>query len=381
MKKIILILFAAYMFLPSLTHAATFQSGDKMYLDTVVSDDLYIAGEAVNILTNINGDLFSAAGQVILDGTVSQDSTILAGDTVIKGEISDDLRIASGTINLSAIVKGDVLAATGNLVMDSDAFIGGDLIAATSEALVGGNINGDVRLIGKRDGSLHLNGVIGGSMTIVGFEHITFGPNAKILGDLWYRSEEAIEIPNGIVNGETVFKQKLATSNIQRSMPAIMAGFSLFRFLSVLFFGLFFIWLFRYFIFHSANIAYESTLKSLGIGFLVVILIPIIILILLITTIGIPMSLVILMMWLIFLYLGKIMAAMLIGFKIIKVDQKSKFGRILGSFALGAFIYTLIGMIPIVGWMINFIFILIALGGMTSHKIEVSEHLKKKKLC
>jgi uncharacterized membrane protein len=74
------------------------------------------------------------------------------------------------------------------------------------------------------------------------------------------------------------------------------------------------------------------------------------------------------------------MACALIGFKIVRVDQKSSFGRIFLSFALGALIFTLIGMVPFAGWVINFLFVLIALGGLAIYKYELFEQLRKKKL-
>ena len=160
-----------------------------------------------------------------------------------------------------------------------------------------------------------------------------------------------------------------------------MAGFSIFSLLATLFFGLFMIWLCRYYILHTADMAYDATLKSLGVGFLVLILTPIAALIFLITTIGLPLAMVLMALWLVLLYVGKVMAAMLIGFKIVKVSGNSGFGRIFGSFALGALIYTLIGMIPVVGWVVNLVIVLVALGGYTLYGFELFVQLRKKKIA
>ena len=375
-----LTLLATLTLLPSPAQAATFEAGDRMYIETAVSDDYYGAGELVSVLADIRGDFYAAGGQVMVDGKISQDSVIVAGDTSIKGEIADDLRVATGNMRMAATVKGDVLAGCGTLTIDSSSFIGGDLIAATGEAVIDGNIGGDLKIAGDPDGNLRINSVISGSVAILGFEHIDFGPNAKIIGNLWYRGKEALKIPEGVVEGEIIFKQ-VEKKEAQYSTPQLLAGFSLFKFLSLLFFGLFFIWLFRYFIINAVGRSYEATLKSLGIGFLVVILTPIAAFLFMITTIGIPLSFIILALWLIILYLGKVMAAMLIGYKIVKVDTGSRFGRLYGGFALGALVFTLIGMAPVIGWIINFLFVLIALGGMISHRVEIYDHLKKKKLC
>ena len=248
---------------------------------------------------------------------------------------------------------------------------------AAGSIVIEGTINGDFRAVG---GSLYLNGDVKGNVALLNFERITFGPQARIQGALWYRAEEEIKIPEGVVRGQVIFKE-IPPSQVEENLPRILAGFSLFSLLATLLFGLFLIWICRYYVLHVASVAYEATLKSLGVGFLVLILTPIVAVVFLITTIGIPLALVLLSLWLILLFVSKVMAAMLIGFKVVRVSEKSGFGRIFGSFALGALIYTLIGLVPVVGWVVNLIFVLIALGSWTVYGLEVFEQLRKKKLA
>ncbi len=376
MKKYLLSFMVAVLFLPSLAQAATFESGDEVYIDTKISDDLYASGGVLSVQKGVNGDLIAAGGKVDINEEITQDLMVAGGDISVNGAIGDDVRMAGGSIRIDATIKGDLLAAGGDVSLADSSFVGGDVNMGAGNIMLGGVINGDLRLAG---GSVYLNSDVKGDVTLYNFDKIKFGPSARIQGDLSYRYAKELEIPTGMVNGDVVYKN-IPESQIEANMPVIFAGFSLFSLLATLFFGLFLIWLGRYYVIHVSTTAYEITLKSLGVGFLVLILTPIAALILLITTIGVPMALVLMAFWFVALYVAKVMAAILIGFKIVKVSGKSSFSRIFGSFALGALIFMLIGMVPIVGWVINLVITLIALGSLTLYESEVFVQLRKKKL-
>ncbi len=376
MKKYLFTLLAALLFLPSLALAATFESGDDVYIDQKISDDLYATGGILSVQKGVNGDLIAAGGRVSIDGEVTQDLMAVGGDVSISGAVSDDVRVAGGSVKIDATIKGDLLGAGGDLSLTESSFVGGDVNIAGGNVIVNGVINGDMRIAG---GSVYLNSDVKGDVTLLNFDKIKFGPKARIQGGLSYRSVQELDIPAGVVNGVVVFNS-IENSQIKENMPAILAGFSIFSLLATLLFGLVMIWLCRYYVIHTADMAYDATLKSLGVGFLVLILTPISVIILLITTIGIPLALVLLSLWLALLYVGKVMAAMLIGFKIVRVSATSGFGRIFGSFALGALVFMLIGMVPVVGWVVNLIFVLIALGSITLYEFEVFVQLRKKKI-
>lgn len=377
MKKILLPLLAGLVLMPSIALGASFMSGEEVYIDEPVSEDLYAGGGLVNVKNSIGGDLVAGGGRIYVDSRISQDVLMGAGDMTLSGEIGDDARIVAGSLTVDATIKGDLIAGGGDLTLTDQSFIGGDANMAGGSLMIEGTINGDLRAVG---GSVYLNADVKGNVALANFDRITFGPNAKIQGSLWYRAKKELILPEGMVQGEVIFKQ-IPPSHVEENLPRIMAGFSLFSLLATLLFGLFLIWIWRYYILHVAGVAYESTLKSLGVGLLVLILTPILALVFLVTTIGLPISMTLMALWFIYLYIGKVTAAMLIGFKIVRVDEKSRFSRVFGSFALGALIFTLIGMVPVLGWVVNFLFVLIAIGANTLYGFELSEQLRKKKLA
>ena len=376
MKKILFTFFAAMLFLPNLAQAATFQTGEEVFVDHRTADDLYATGGVLSVAREVSGDLIAVGGKVNVQGKISQDLFAGGGDITIDGEVDDDARLLGGSVRIDATIKDDLIAAGGDVSLADSSFVGGDVDLAGGSLILGGAVNGDMKLAA---GSIHFNSDVKGNVTLVNFEKITFGPNARIQGSLSYRAPQAIEVPPNVARGGVIF-EAIETDRVTENLPAVLAGFSLLSFLATLFFGLVLLWLFRHYLLHAAEIAYENTLKTVGVGFLVLILTPIMALILLVTTIGLPLSLCLLTLWLVFLYTAKVMAAMLIGFKLVRVSPKSRLIRLFGSFTLGALIYSLIGMVPVIGWVINLIFVMTALGGMTLYELELFEQLRKKKI-
>ena len=64
MKKLLLTLLAAVLFLPSLTHAASVASAEELYINDRVADDLYVSGGTLSVTKAVSGDLLAAGGRV-----------------------------------------------------------------------------------------------------------------------------------------------------------------------------------------------------------------------------------------------------------------------------------------------------------------------------
>lgn len=100
----------------------------------------------------------------------------------------------------------------------------------------------------------------------------------------------------------------------------------------------------------------SHTWKSLGIGFALLICVPVISAILAITIVGIPISLILLAIYLIFLYMGRIIFASFIGDKILKKESPFL------SLVIGMPIFTVLFALPFVGWLLSLIAISVGLG-------------------
>ncbi len=375
MKKIIA-LFGLVLSFPLFANAATFQSGEELYISETTDQDVYGAGGIVQLGSNVNGDLLTAGGMVNLDGVIFEDLLGAGGQVDVNGEVKGDARVLGGSIDVDALIGGDLILAGGEVKIDSETVVGADFAFATGTMFMNGKVNGNVQ---GYAGMLTINGEITGDMNLLGVEELRFGPDAKINGNLTYTSKKTAEIPENVVNGEVVYKKQILPSP-PVTAGEFIAGFSVYSFLSLLVLGLLLMWLFRFFGLDSTDRALDSVFRSMGIGFLVILVAIVLTPLTLISIVGIPLSAILLASLVIILYLGKVYAAMIIGRSLVKIDQKSGYLKMLGSYSLGLLIFVLLTFVPIVGWILRCLLVLLAVGGMTLSTIEQFKILRKKKL-
>ena len=91
-------------------------------------------------------------------------------------------------------------------------------------------------------------------------------------------------------------------------------------------------------------------------------------------------ALILMALWLIALFVAKLIASLMIGMKIIPVKDKHGFLRVFGVFALGALIFMLLTLIPVIGWVLKFILVLMGLGAIALYEMGLFKGLRKKKM-
>lgn len=380
-KKLFIIVFLSIFLLPTLTFALNFEVNEEVISSEMINDDYYVAGGSVQIDSDINGDLVVGGGRLMINSIISQDLTLAGGEVTVNGEVQDDARLAGGNITISAIIKDDLILGGGNVILTDTGFVGGDFIFGGGNVIINGMVNGDVMGAG---GNVTINNVIKGDVVLYNVDSIAFGQNGRVMGNLSYRSPNPSKTATkqhirGLIEYEPS-KVSVSDKKIQLLTSGILAGFSIFRLLAILLSGLILIWLVRFFMTNSVKAGYTEPFKSLGFGFLALILPPIVALILLITGIGYFLSFLLVLMWLFLIFLGKLTGILMIGMLIVSVKSKSGFWRVYGAFALGALIYILVSLVPIIGWIAQFILILIGMGAVVLHETVVFHLVRSKKL-
>ncbi len=379
LNKISTVALLAMLAFPIAAFAFTFNDGETP-LPNPITDDYYTAGENVIQDTPVFGDMIAAGGQVQIDAPVSQDLTLAGGNITIKGEIGDDARLAGGDIRVDSIVKDDLIAGGGNITITDQGFVGGDFVFGGGSVRIDGVVNGN--LLGATN-ELFINNEIKGNVRLLGVEKVTFGPNGKVLGNFSYHSQEASpSITSDTVKGKIDFSSSeipVEKEDFGAVAWGLLAGFSIFGFLSLLFTGLFCLWGFRHFLEHAVDAANLKSLPSLGLGFLITFVTPILGLVLLVTGIGFPLALILLTAWLLILFIGKLVGILVIGLRLVKSDHKSSFPRLFWAFTVGALIFSILALIPVLGWIIRLLLNLLGVGGLLLVLTDLyhSEHKKK----
>jgi cytoskeletal protein CcmA (bactofilin family) len=173
MKKILSLLSLSFLLIPALVSAATFNSNDIVSVTNDLNDDFYAAGNRITVDSKVNGDIVAAGREINTNGEVAGDITAAAETITISGPIKDDVRVAGRHISINTTVGDDVFA-TGQDIELSDTTVNGDVYAAGQNIIISGTIKGTVRAAGETiqiQPGTHIKGNL-----------LTYGNNEPVLG-------------------------------------------------------------------------------------------------------------------------------------------------------------------------------------------------------
>jgi cytoskeletal protein CcmA (bactofilin family) len=317
-----------------------------------ITQDFYVkSGEVVEVSGTVNGDVIIVGGQITIDGTVNGDLLAAGGTVNVSGEITQDARIAGGQLTITGDIGRNLTVAGGNIEILESAKLGGGVITVGGSVLLGAPVTGDVKVAA---GDLIVASDITGDIeATVGTLHLT--SRAAIAGNFTYTSEQDPLIDEGATISGQILRKTLPTvsynfSSIKNFDKQVQRGgiyLKFASFLSALVMGFLML---RFFPSCSKNTSEkigEEPWKSLGLGFLTLILAPFAFLLVLITIVGIPIAVVAIFAYFMFIYLSKIIFSYWIGLKLNEMFKTSFRQYFIYTFGLA--IYYLLRLIPIVG--------------------------------
>jgi cytoskeletal protein CcmA (bactofilin family) len=307
-----------------------------------VRGDLYASAGTVRIDGRVEGDLIATGGQVDVSGAVTGDVLAAAGSTTISGEVGGDVRVATGQVRIQGQIGEDLLVATGQADVDLGARIGGDLIFAAGRMTMDGAVAGSV--LGTTG-----NYVRGGS--VAGSERVTI--------------QEREEQPPPTV--------------AERLLDGLR------RYLSILVVGVLLLWLVPRTLLGAANTVLVRPLVSFGIGILGVIgvVVVLVLVILLTVLVAIVLSLlglgplagaavfggsllaaIIAFLFFVAVAFGAQAAVGLALGRLLLRGETRSFARAFGALALGVLVVVLLSAIPLAGWFLQALVVLLGLGAL-----------------
>lgn len=336
LKAILLIVvMTGLMILP--VHAkgiSNFQAGDNLSLKESIDATSFIAGNNVEVSSEIDGASFIAGNNLKLSN--KQDVLFAAGNVIdVENVETKDAFIAGSSITIAESKIRDLYIAGENIKIDSD---------VTRNAYLGGN-------------SITINGTINGDANISA-EKIEIGKDAIINGTLTYDEDSTIHI----AEGAQVEKTKTVHNNSVKVEvnPISIILEKLFSYATMLVTGLVLIALNQKVMKKIAKMKSDSgtIAKTVGYGFLFLVITPIVSIILLCTVIGIPLSIISLLLYGILIYLSIIPTAYYVGNILLKDKMKNEYL----IFTVSLLIIYLIKMIPVIGGFISFFSLCLGLG-------------------
>ncbi len=225
----------------------------------------------------VSEDLTAVGGSVIISGTVDGNVQAIGGDVVIRdgAEVTGDINATAGSVRINGNVTGDVVATGGSAMISESGAIGGTLEASTGSIMIAGSVDGDARL---------------------GAESITLEPTAAFGGDVEYGVGDDGEFTN---NGAEVAGNVTENSDIEVNggfnfdpdIPDVSGPlFGIFGFVSNLVIGALLLFILPKTSGRVGEAVSESPLVTGAIGLVALIGVPIAMLLIGITIVGIPIT-------------------------------------------------------------------------------------------
>ncbi len=336
-------------------------AGETVEISGIVNGDVYAAGAQIVVDGTINGDLLAAGGTVTITGVVTQDIRVMGGRVTIAGEIGRNVTVAGGNVELlpSALLRGNLVAAGGSVEMA--AVVEQDVKVAAGKSLVSNRVGGDATIAA---GSIRLTS------------------KAAVDGNLIYWSEWPASIDDQAFIGGRVVRRPLPAVPSSQDLLLAFAGLKLTLaaagFLSSLVLGLLLFRFYPHAMERTSDHLLEQPFASLGIGLLVVLLTPLAIAVFAATLIGIPLALVLLCWYAVILYVSRIAVIAFAGrllFEQAGVGSHPRWG-----FLLGLVLYYLVTLLPVVGFVMTFLTVLLGTGALVRTKKDVYDTARAQEL-
>ena len=326
--------------------------------DSTSKNYFYAGTEDVNITTPVKGDVFVVtSGNVTIDTDISGNAFICA-NTVTIGEYS--------------IIEASLFNASNSLILSGD--VGINVYNISKNLTLSGNVDCDVFSSSAKS---NLDGCISGNVNISS-ENITISDELSIEGDLNYSSKKQVDIPENTVKGKVNFSS-INTDTEVSTITKISDFLASVLSLAVLAIVLFVIgkWLNCKFISTYPDLV-KNLPKSLLYGFLALIVIPIASLILLICGVTMNLAFILTALYLILLLIASsvviIVLSKLVAEKLnVKFEKANNTLLTILSIIVLSIVYKLIQLIPVLGSITIFAFLIIGIGILINNIIPNKE--------
>ncbi len=362
-KSLFLLIIFSFLFLPLKSEAFVIKSDDFVYVakDEIVEGNLYFYSKSLNIEGRVLGDVIGIGPNIQINGYVEGDVISVSQNISVNGEINGNLRSVSNNLNIAGNIARNVNFLGDSFLLKKDASVGQSVSLLGINSEINGEVMGSVH--GLSQNTL-IRGSIGRDLNIIVDSKkrrhysntLEISETATILGSLSYRSGQEALIHSENIEGSITKKDpKGSVLNFPSARKFI------FSILSSFLVALLLLYLFKDKIERIKKVIIRKNYRTMGYGAIILFLTPIIVILLLTTIIGLPIALISLALWLILLFLSRIVVALAVGdyfFELIKKETVSPYIKMI----FGIIILWALFALPYAGWLFSLVTILLGLG-------------------
>ena len=325
--------------------------------DQTVDEDLYVVADDIKVDGVVDGDVILAGNTIQLNGTITGDAYIFGSTLNINSNVYGNIFVVGNNTKIEGLVTDNTYIVSSFL--DYQADTQRDMLAIFFDGTLKGSVGDDLRAIGGRP---NIQSIIRGDLVLIGEqENLT---ETTVSGEI-YDSNRL----NRIKESQGVDVEETSSFDIgstwgSRPLSLIINFFS---FLLVGFILISISPVKTYEIQEKITGSTNEFLKSLALGFIVFILLPIPLFILAISLVGTPAAMLIIGLLIFVMFFGKIWVETALGKEILTLLKIEGY-RPFKSFLAGRVLTILVNIIPIVRGFYNMILSFVALGAIIRMK-------------
>ena len=284
----------------------------------VIDKTLVSASNDIEIAGVLNGDLFCFSQNVIISGVVNGDVICAASSVVIDGKVNGSVRLLSSSTTINGSVGGSSSILTENFVLGSKGYLANDSFISGTNVSINGNIARDISFASA---NVKITGVVDRDVSGT-IDQLTLASSALIKGDVSIKSPNEIKSePGSVVQGSTNRENIVQNNSMFGGLEITSA---LYVFVSLLVVSMTLVFVIPKTLDSSYELSKKKPLKTALFGLVGTVALPFIILLLLVTIIGIPLAVIVLLGYLLLISLSGPFVAYSIGSLILKKKNKSK---------------------------------------------------------
>jgi cytoskeletal protein CcmA (bactofilin family) len=328
-----------------------------------ISETLVCTGDVVSIDGTIDGDLVVAAERFTLRGTVTGNLYLFAGEVEIDGTVEGTIIGMGERISVNGTVEGATTLGGDRITITDDARLKRDVTLFGEGVRISGKAARDVTFGGDW---IEVRAEIGRNLHILGADRVALLDDARVAGDvrarLMGRFAEIEQAPGSVVSGEvTVSTESMVRDHyLAHYKKASFYVMVLVGAAGAFLFGLL-VYLLDPRVFEADPPDARGFIRSLGMGFVVLLAGPVAIALVGLTVVGIPIAVLGLFILIAAVYTSYVIVAGLVG-QAVLAPSGPGLGAFAPSLLVGILILTAISALPFIGPAIRILATLFGLG-------------------
>ena len=321
-----------------------------------VDDTLLASGNIVRVEGVVNGDLLAFGGTVEVRGTVKGDLVSFAKRIVVSGVVEGNIFNCSNSLDLDGQLGHSVYGLMQSLRVNDRGRVGEGVVVGAGDVSLDGEVGRSVTVYA---GNADVSGSVGRELTMAG-DNLTLTNTARVGSNLRVRVQHLSNVH--IADGATITGTR-DIKVLEKHNRFTRAKFYFFQAVwlaAAMLVGWLILILFPGF-FQATTHQVGAGWRSLALGFAVLVGVPAAIIVTAITLVGLPASLMLLMVYLASIYLAKIWVGAFLGRALLKSAGETMSDWLL-RLLVGLLILTVVRFVPYLGGLVHFGVICLGLG-------------------